>query len=219
MDPTLAGAVLGDARDPQPVRGVGHELALHVVLEHRLGALGVPPASAVHTLQPVGAHEPFHALVSAAAVMAQRQFSMDTTDPVCAAGVGMAAMIASSRYASSRSRLLGPRVRLVIARRGDLQHPARHRHRKPLRGEFVDQPETLFGSTFSRAKYAEARLRISIPIAWTRVSRRRRTSSARSSRDRPSLLAFFDIGHVHPPPQARLADREILGDLCDRLAP
>ena len=144
MDPTLAGAVLGDARDPQPVRGVGHELALHVVLEHRLGALGVPPASAVHTLQPVGAHEPFHALVSAAAVMAQRQFSMDTTDPVCAAGVGMAAMIASSRYASSRSRLLGPRVRLVIARRGDLQHPARHRHRKPLRGEFVDQPETLF---------------------------------------------------------------------------
>jgi len=33
------------------------------------------------------------------------------------------------------------------------------------------------------------------------------------------LMAFFDIGHVHPPPQARLTDREILGDLCDRLAP
>ena len=51
----------------------------------------------------------------------------------------------------------------------------------------MDQPEHYFGRTFSRAKNAEARFRISISMSFTRSSRRRRTSSARSSVESPCL--------------------------------
>ena len=44
-----------------------------------------------------------------------------------------------------------------------------------------------FGSTFSRAKRAAARFRISFSISRVRLARRSRTSSARSSLVRPSL--------------------------------
>lgn len=46
---------------------------------------------------------------------------------------------------------------LVVARRGDPQHPAGHRDDDPGGGERMDQPEGHFGSTCSRAKNAAAR--------------------------------------------------------------
>jgi hypothetical protein len=41
---------------------------------------------------------------------------------------------------------------LVVARPGDTEHPAGHRDVESVGGEFLDQPEPYFGSTFSRAK-------------------------------------------------------------------
>lgn len=49
VHPALAGAVLINVGDPQPVRGIGAEPALDVVLYHRLGALDAAPTPAVHT--------------------------------------------------------------------------------------------------------------------------------------------------------------------------
>ena len=48
VDPALAGAVLGDVGDPEPVRGVGDEPALHQVRAGRLGAAACAPPAAVH---------------------------------------------------------------------------------------------------------------------------------------------------------------------------
>jgi hypothetical protein len=57
---------------------------------------------------------------------------------------------------------LGRRVR---GRAGYAEQPAGHRDVDPVVGEFVDQPERYFGRTFSLAKYAAARLRISFSIS------------------------------------------------------
>ena len=57
----------------------------------------------------------------------------------------------------------------------------------PSAASSSDQSEPYLGSTFSRAKYAEARSRISISIACTWFSRRSRTNSARTSLRSPSL--------------------------------
>ena len=53
----------------------------------------------------------------------------------------------------------------VIAGPGHAKHPAGHRDIDTVVGEFVDQPERYFGRTFSLAKYAAARLRISFSIS------------------------------------------------------
>ena len=45
-----------------------------------------------------------------------------------------------------------PVAPLVVTGGRDPQDPARHRNREPLGGELTDEPETYFGSTFSRAK-------------------------------------------------------------------
>ena len=78
--------------------------------------------------------------------------------------------------------------RLVVARPGNVQHLAGHRDGVPVLGQLTDQRgRHRGGSTFSWAKHAEARLRISISIAWRRFSHRSRTSSSRSPVLRPSL--------------------------------
>ena len=46
----------------------------------------------------------------------------------------------------------GPAAPLVVAGSRDLKDPAGHRDGNPVSGEYVDQPEPYFGSTFSRAK-------------------------------------------------------------------
>ena len=74
----------------------------------------------------------------------------------------------------------------------------------------MDEPEPYFGRTFSRAKNAEARLRISISIACTRFSRRNLTSSARSSRDKTSLWpSSTSAWCIHRRRQVSLIDRSL----------
>jgi hypothetical protein len=66
----------------------------------------------------------------------------------------------------------------VIAGRGYLQHPVGHRDGNAVAGEFADQPECYFGRTFSQARYAAARLRISFRVQ----------AAAPSAAVRPTLL-------------------------------
>jgi hypothetical protein len=91
--------------------------------------------------------------------------------------------------AADRRRQLGIRDRppgrrpcgpVVVAGGRDVQKPAGHRDGDTVRGELLDQPEPYFGSTFSLAKYALARLRISFSISSTRFRRRNSTSSCAS---------------------------------------
>src|ERR1700680_3432596 len=74
------------------------------------------------------------------------------------------------------------RVRLpgIEARRGHLHHPTAGRHGQ-VRAGLGDEDVRHFGRTWSLAKYAAARLRISTSIFAVRSSRRRATNSARPS--------------------------------------
>src|SRR5690242_4954992 len=87
-------------------------------------------------------------------------------------------------------------------------------------GEFTDQREDYFGRTFSRAKYAAARLRISFSTSSrglscatrpVRVSRRwtTATNSSGPHRRRPARAV----------PQTGLGDRQLVRDRGDRLDP
>src|SRR5439155_5667767 len=69
--------------------------------------------------------------------------------------------------------LLFPRRRrpvfpFVISGSGHAKQPAGHRDIDIVIGEFSDQPVRYFGRTFSRAKYAAARLRISSSVSSRR---------------------------------------------------
>jgi len=67
-----------------------------------------------------------------------------------------------------------------------VEHPARHRNVEPISGDLLDEPQSYFGRTFSRAKEADARLRISISVTRTRVMRRNSTNSRLSAVISPS---------------------------------
>ena len=56
-------------------------------------------------------------------------------------------------------------VPFVVAGTGNAEQPTGHRDVNTVVGEFMDQPERYFGRTFSLAKYAAARLRISFSIS------------------------------------------------------
>jgi hypothetical protein len=58
-----------------------------------------------------------------------------------------------------------PVLPFVIAGTGHAEQPAGHRDVDTVVGEFMDQPERYFGRTFSFAKYAAARLRISFSVS------------------------------------------------------
>src|SRR5882757_584495 len=66
---------------------------------------------------------------------------------------------------------------VVVAGSRHIEHPAGHRDINVVVGEFTDQREYYFGRTFSRAKYAAARLRISTSTSRRRLSRRSSASS------------------------------------------
>jgi hypothetical protein len=60
-------------------------------------------------------------------------------------------------------------------------------------------------------------LRISISIACTRFSRHSRTQLRALVGGQPGGAAGVDVVLLHPPPQARLGDPQIGGNLPDRL--
>ena len=89
-------------------------------------------------------------------------------------------------------RRLGAAEPVVESRSRYVQHPAGHRDRYSIVGKLTDQREDYFGRTFSRAKYAAARRRISFSCSSSRL------------RSRSSANSFFWL---------------ILRDLGDRRCP
>ena len=71
----------------------------------------------------------------------------------------------------------GPACPVVVTRPRHVQHPAGHRDVDTVVGQFTDQRVDQFGRTFSRAKYAAARLSTSTSISSRRLSRRSWASS------------------------------------------
>ncbi len=74
-----------------------------------------------------------------------------------------------------------PGTPFVVALAAHAKDPAGHRDVESVVGEFTDQREDYFGRTFSRAKYAAARLRISFSTSSRRVFLRSSASSRFSS--------------------------------------
>lgn len=153
IDPALVGGVLGDVGDPQPIRAVGVELPLHGIRPDGLGPLVAPPTPPVDARQPVQAHEAGDPPSPHRLPTAQDQLSVDTPIPVGRSGRGVDVddLVQQNRVVDVPGR--GPATTpLVEPRRRHLQHPARHRHGKPLGSKLADEPEPHFGSTFSLAK-------------------------------------------------------------------
>lgn len=167
VNPAFPRAMLRDVGDPKLVRGVGGEYTFHLVLEHgrQPTRSTVTPFAMVDSLQPSQPHQTFDSAVTDPQPPTQNQFGMHTANPVGSPRGGMqdADLIDQVRVGEVPIRR-ATGTPLVVSRRRDLQHPASHRDRE-VAAELVDQPEPYFGSTFSLAKYADARFRISISIA------------------------------------------------------
>ena len=78
---------------------------------------------------------------------------------------------------------LHPGAPFVESLAAHAQYPTGHRDVETVVGEFTDQREDYFGRTFSRAKYAAARLRISFSTSSWRAFLRNSASSRFSSLD------------------------------------
>ena len=111
-------------------------------------------------------HEPGHPLLVHHQPQAQCQFGMHPRRPV-----GFSRLLVDFGDAfeqqcvvlvAGRRRTVVP---FVITGPGHAEQPTGHRDINTVVGEFVDQPERYFGRTFSLAKYAAARLRISFSIS------------------------------------------------------
>jgi len=82
VDPALAGAVLGDVGDPEPVRCIRGELTPDVVGPGRLGAVVMAPHAAMHPGPAVAAHQPGDLAPPHLMAAAERQLGMDSADTV-----------------------------------------------------------------------------------------------------------------------------------------
>lgn len=136
----------------------------------------------------VAAHQPLHPPPPDRQRPAEPQLGVHPSRAVAAAGRGVHGDDRVQQVGVVQvtgRRLAAPPLRET--RTGHLEHPAGHRDVQPVRGELLDQPEPYFPSTFSRANYAEARLRISFSISSTRFLRRTSTSSLCSSLLTPGL--------------------------------
>lgn len=81
----------------------------------------------------------------------------------------------------------------------EAQHPAGHRDRNPVSGQFTDQREHHLGSE-AYDNYAAALRRISFSCSSNRMRLRASRNSAASA----GLGAVFDVGDLQPPLQAGL---------------
>ena len=155
VDLPLAGRVLGDVGQPQPVRGVGDEATTHEVVMHRGRRTSMLPVPAVDPVQSGSPHQPRDALATAADAASQPEFNVHPRHTVGPArhGVDLDDLRAERRVddRARRERAIPP---LVVPGLRDTQHPAGHRDGRPVDGELMDQPVLHFGSTFSRAKKA-----------------------------------------------------------------
>ena len=110
----------------------------------------------------------------------------------------------------------GPVPPLVIAR--SRTHSTRQATaRECVVGELLDQPESNFGSTFSRAKYAPRALGSRSPSPSPGCGGGARPAPALLVVEPVPAAALVDVGLLHPAPQPGLRDPPVLCDLRDRL--
>src|SRR5438552_9013434 len=145
-------------------------------------------ASPIDTFDARATHQPGDALAADPHAGTESELGMDAWRTV---GATRLAVDLDDR-GGQRVILSGPctGVRLaitpfVVAGGRHLHHATRRRDRQ-VRAVLGDEGEDHFGRTFSLAKYAAARLRISTSISNARFSRRSFTNSARSSVVSPS---------------------------------
>ena len=118
--------------------------------------------------EPVQSHQPGHALATDMDTEPEPQLREHPRSAVSLTGVGVNAPDRGRQHrirdGSRRGRSADP---VVVAGGRDLQEPAGHRDGDPVGGELLDQPEPYFGSTFSRAKYAEVNSTRQRNSAWS----------------------------------------------------
>lgn len=152
--PAIAGSMLRDVAEPEPIRTIGAELPLNQVFVR--GGVGLPaaPLATMRDAREIGEpHQPRDTLAGHVRAHPKPQFRMHARRPVGAARARV------DLPDPGRQRIVGDLPRrgtsgtpAIEAGRGDLRHPAGHRDGHPVNGELLDQPELYFGSTFSRAK-------------------------------------------------------------------
>ena len=112
------------------------------------------------------AHEPGHPLLVHDQAQAQRELGVHPRRAVAATRIGVDLLdVFEEQFVvlvSGRGRTVVP---FIESRPGNVEQPAGHHDIDTVVGEFSDQPERYFGRTFSLAKYAAARLRISFSIS------------------------------------------------------
>ncbi len=168
------GAVLGDVGQPHPVRCVGAEDALHVVIEHRRASLLAFPAPAalrgredpsLRAQLPCrpAAHPPpspprFVSEVSVAERRIVVMCVVQRVDPIRAEHVGIP------------DRGVAPPI---VGLASELQNPARHRDGDAVRGELRYERVRHFGEPpsfrFACDRYAAARRRTSFSCSSNRT--------------------------------------------------
>ena len=158
VDPALTAAVLGDVLDPQAVRAVGSELAMHQIIRAHVEGPGagaaLRAAAASHPLEAAFAHHPSDALVVDLAAEPEPQLGRHAPPPV-----GPEALIVDLD-----DQITEVTIGEHPCRRVDLQVPPgverrlRHLHRSTRRVDrdvgaaIGDEGVDHFGRTFSLAK-------------------------------------------------------------------
>src|SRR5438552_1159945 len=170
--------VPGDVGQPQHVRRVGGELPLDQVFlsggVHRV----LPALAPVDALDAVLAHEPPGPLAVHRQAEPEPQLGGHPRRPVAAPRFLVDFLYHLDQLPVLRfPRRFRARCPVVVSRPRRFQHPAGHRDRDTVRGEFMDQRVDYFGRTFSRAKYAAARRRISFSCSSSRLRRRSSVTS------------------------------------------
>lgn len=188
VEPSFVRLVLGDVRHPEPVRGIGLEVAGDEVIEQRVQhatAARSPGPATVNALQTQLLHEPLDTFPAAANTVREAQLRVDPRAAVRAPGplVRLADQVAEPLVLHGAlgrfSRAPG-----VVAAPGDLQDATQPGDR--VAGLLaVNEPEGYFRVLVSSAKKTAAFFRISRSSRKILFSRRRRRSSLRSSSFKP----------------------------------
>src|SRR5215213_6716231 len=141
-------------------------------------------------------HQPGDSLVVDRHAEPEGQLGVHPRPPIGAARLGMNTFdVFEQQLILLHPGGLHPGAPFVESLAAHAQYPTGHRDVETVVGEFTDQREDYFGRTFSRAKYAAARLRISFSISRRRLSLRSCASSRFSSLvnrdDEPPLPALL----------------------------
>jgi hypothetical protein len=158
VDPAFAGAVLGDVLDPQSVRAVGSELAVHQIIGPQIGWLGpratLASPEASHALQPPFAHQPLNPLVIH--LVAEPEAKLGGHPPIAVRAKALlmnhAHQIPELGVGEHPCCLVGLGVTPRVERRSGHLHRDHAWFDRQIGTPVDDEGVDHFGRTFSRAK-------------------------------------------------------------------